>query len=224
MNYQKIHDSIIHRARNRELSKPYERHHVVPKCFGGSNHKDNIVHLTFREHFLVHWLLTKITTGKDKAKMKTALHCLTNKMSVNAKRIISSWQYDLAKKDFSKNIKGENNGMWGKKGPSHPAFGRRGALCAMSRKTGILNHMFGRRGKDAPCFGKTGLQNGASKPVIEITTGKTYESIRIAAKELNLNPVMISRVCKGKALHTKNYLFKYGVSSNEEASACKSAR
>ena len=40
MNYQKIYDSLIERARQRELKNVYfEKHHVIPKCMGGSNIK-----------------------------------------------------------------------------------------------------------------------------------------------------------------------------------------
>lgn len=60
MNYQKIYNQIIERAKNRKLKGYKERHHIIPKCIGGSNKKDNIVELTAREHFVCHHLLTKI--------------------------------------------------------------------------------------------------------------------------------------------------------------------
>lgn len=37
-----------------------ERHHVVPKCLGGSNDISNIVALTPEEHYMAHLLLIKI--------------------------------------------------------------------------------------------------------------------------------------------------------------------
>jgi hypothetical protein len=43
-----------------------EKHHIVPKSLGGDNSKENIVYLTVREHFVAHWLLTRI--------VKTELH------------------------------------------------------------------------------------------------------------------------------------------------------
>ena len=62
MNYQLIHDSIIDRAKNRVLpAGTYtERHHIKPRCMGGSDDKSNLVDLTAKEHFIVHKLLVEI--------------------------------------------------------------------------------------------------------------------------------------------------------------------
>jgi hypothetical protein len=59
MNYTKIYNQLIERAKNRKPERDgyYERHHIIPKCMGGSNDKDNLVKLTYREHFIAHWLL-----------------------------------------------------------------------------------------------------------------------------------------------------------------------
>lgn len=37
----------------------HERHHIIPKSIGGTNDTSNIAILTYREHFIAHWLLTK---------------------------------------------------------------------------------------------------------------------------------------------------------------------
>lgn len=62
MNYQKIHDDIIHRARQRVLcdNTYVEKHHVIPKCEGGLNSGET-VNLTRKEHKIVHLLRYKIT-------------------------------------------------------------------------------------------------------------------------------------------------------------------
>ncbi len=64
MNYQKIYDQIVEKARseNRKKSKIdyYERHHIIPKCLNGSNEKSNLVLLTAKEHFICHKLLAEI--------------------------------------------------------------------------------------------------------------------------------------------------------------------
>jgi hypothetical protein len=64
MNYQKIHDIIIARARseNRQKSRGvyYEAHHIIPKCMGGTGkvhqwrHHPNIILLTIKEHRIIH--------------------------------------------------------------------------------------------------------------------------------------------------------------------------
>jgi hypothetical protein len=60
MDYQRCHDRIIERARNRTLEGYSEEHHVIPKCRGGSNDSANLVRLTPEEHYVVHQLLVKI--------------------------------------------------------------------------------------------------------------------------------------------------------------------
>ena len=75
-----------------------ERHHVIPKSFG--THDSPLVVLTFREHFLAHWLLTKFTTGKEKRKMTFALASM-GRAQRGHQRPITSWQYVRAKKAFA---------------------------------------------------------------------------------------------------------------------------
>lgn len=60
MNYQKHYDLLIERARARVLSGYVEVHHIVPRCIGGSDDKDNLVQLTAEEHYVAHQLLHKI--------------------------------------------------------------------------------------------------------------------------------------------------------------------
>lgn len=66
MDYKKIHDQIIERAKNRILVGYKERHHIIPKCMGGTNELNNLVDLTAREHFLIHKLLCEIYPTNDK--------------------------------------------------------------------------------------------------------------------------------------------------------------
>jgi hypothetical protein len=63
MDYKQIYDRLIDRGRNRVLESYSERHHVVPKCMGGSDDPDNLVKLTPEEHYLAHQLLVKIHPG-----------------------------------------------------------------------------------------------------------------------------------------------------------------
>ena len=60
MDYKKIHDQIIERAMNRNVTEYTENHHIIPKCLGGTNEASNLVKLTAREHFIIHKLLCEI--------------------------------------------------------------------------------------------------------------------------------------------------------------------
>jgi hypothetical protein len=60
VDYEKIYFDII-KKRQQEPPEGYsEKHHIIPRSFGGSDLSSNIVQLTAREHFLCHWLLTKM--------------------------------------------------------------------------------------------------------------------------------------------------------------------
>jgi hypothetical protein len=62
--YTNTYNKIIKRAQqeNRKKSKEsyYELHHIVPRCMGGADDKDNLVLLTAREHYIAHQLLVKM--------------------------------------------------------------------------------------------------------------------------------------------------------------------
>lgn len=60
--YRRIYEKLIYRAQWRIADKEtyWERHHIIPKCLGGSNYVLNIVKLTAEEHYLVHQILVRI--------------------------------------------------------------------------------------------------------------------------------------------------------------------
>jgi len=51
----------VKRGQHRPIIDGYkERHHIIPRCMGGSDEVDNLVDLTPEEHFVAHQLLVKI--------------------------------------------------------------------------------------------------------------------------------------------------------------------
>ena len=125
MNYQKIYDSIINRAKHRILESYAESHHIIPKCMGGINDKSNLVSLTAREHFLAHMLLAKMYGGK----LWHAVHMMSNMKKYTSKKYeIARRQHAELMGEFRKNKKapaevkkkmsetrqGSGNGMFGK--------------------------------------------------------------------------------------------------------------
>lgn len=94
--YSRWYDELIAKARSREPLTGYvEKHHVIPRCMGGDNSKSNLVKLTCREHFLAHWLLTKFTTGQIRHKL---LHAVATMGRSCAGRVVTSWQYERARR------------------------------------------------------------------------------------------------------------------------------
>ena len=64
MNYSKIYDDFISSRMSRAEPSGYcEMHHIVPRSLGGSDHSDNLIKLTGREHFFAHLLLAKVYGG-----------------------------------------------------------------------------------------------------------------------------------------------------------------
>jgi hypothetical protein len=84
--YKVWHDNIIANAQSRVLNCYKEKHHILPRCLGGSNDKSNLVELTAKEHFIVHMLLCKFTKGNAYYKMLYAFKSMCQLINNNHKR------------------------------------------------------------------------------------------------------------------------------------------
>lgn len=104
MDYKKHYQNLISTRKNRVLKEGeyYEKHHILPKCLGGSNDEANLIVLTAREHYLAHWLLLKI--HPNIWKLKHAFYQMSRMNNINA-RVISSIQYERGKRYFSEGCK-----------------------------------------------------------------------------------------------------------------------
>ena len=101
MDYKKIYESIIDRGKNRKLNSYKEKHHIIPKCIGGSNDNTNLVELTAKEHFVCHLLLCEIYPNENTLKSaRWAMTCFKSK-NHNRKYIVSSSQYDRIKNEIA---------------------------------------------------------------------------------------------------------------------------
>jgi ssDNA-binding Zn-finger/Zn-ribbon topoisomerase 1 len=113
--YTRWYNNIILSANNRTLTGYVERHHIIPKCLGGSNEVNNMVMLTAREHFVCHYLLTKMVEGVFKKKMFNALNKMRQSKYTQDRYIINSRQFAYLRKGLSEYNKGSYNYMFGKK-------------------------------------------------------------------------------------------------------------
>ncbi len=110
MNYQLIHDSIINRAKTRVLPKETytERHHIIPRCMGGTDDKSNLVDLTAKEHFIVHKLLVEIHPDIDGLILAYFLFTNgTNKMNHKGNEYykVGAREYDRVKQMWSEKMR-----------------------------------------------------------------------------------------------------------------------
>jgi hypothetical protein len=118
--YKQWYTNITERAKNRVLETYTEQHHVQPRSLGGSDDPDNLVNLTAREHFICHWLLVKMTSGKEHHQMLNALRMMRaekqGQQRYNTKitaRVYASIKQEYARLQ-SKQFTGIGNGMFGK--------------------------------------------------------------------------------------------------------------
>lgn len=107
MNYQKHYDLLIERAKARVLSGYVEVHHVVPRCIGGGDEKNNLVQLTAEEHYVAHQLLHKMYPH-----VKGLLYALIS-MTGNPHGHRSNKVYGWMRKKHSENLSGVSIERWG---------------------------------------------------------------------------------------------------------------
>ena len=102
MNYEKIYNQIVERAKNRVLDCYTESHHIIPRCMGGSDEKENLVNLTAREHFIAHKLLCEIYS--DNEKLFYAHWAMTNQRNRGRNYKVSSREYQRLREEFKKKM------------------------------------------------------------------------------------------------------------------------
>lgn len=73
MNYESHYYKLIEKARTREIYGYTEKHHIVPKCMGGTDDDDNLINLTPEEHYVAHQLLVKIYPTNNKLVYAAAM-------------------------------------------------------------------------------------------------------------------------------------------------------
>lgn len=96
MNYKKIYDDLVAKCVVRGLDKKalegyFEKHHIIPKCMGGTDNKSNFVLFTPREHVIAHRLLWK--ANPDNYSLMWAYTRTVN----SHKGILTSREVELAK-------------------------------------------------------------------------------------------------------------------------------
>lgn len=107
--YTLWYNNITEHAKSRKLDGYTERHHIQPRSLGGSDADDNLVNLTAREHFICHWLLTKMYTGEARGKMINALYLMQGKNQYQ-ERYINSKVYETLRKEYAQYISKLNKG------------------------------------------------------------------------------------------------------------------
>ena len=105
MNYRKHYSLLI--SKYGSHTKPdtvfTERHHILPKSLGGTNHKNNLVYLTAREHLIAHKLLYKIYRNRQ---MALALKRMCEAPKHSNRPNVNGRDYEKARKFLSQSMIG----------------------------------------------------------------------------------------------------------------------
>lgn len=114
MDYHRIYREFIADRKNKPVPIGYtERHHILPKSFGGSDDAENLIDLTADDHFFAHLLLAKAHGGK----MGSALFLLVTAAKENWRnRYRARRAYGLARRiavqGLSENWSGDRNPLF----------------------------------------------------------------------------------------------------------------
>lgn len=100
----------------------HERHHIVPKCMGGTNDEYNLIDLFAREHFEAHKLLA-LENPNDR-KLQLAYICMSFVKNNRERRYqLNEYEYEQARIACSIACSGENNPFYdnhSQSGEHHP--------------------------------------------------------------------------------------------------------
>lgn len=111
----------------------HEKHHILPRCIGGTDDENNLIDLYAREHFIAHMLLAK--ENPDNKKLILAWHMMTNvKTDCQQRYQVTPEEYEKARIAYIQMMTGENN-------PSKSEETRRKKSEAIK---GAKNHNYGK--------------------------------------------------------------------------------
>ena len=117
MNYNKVYNLLIERALTRinNADVYYEKHHIIPRCIGGTDFESNLVALTAREHFIAHLCLIRIYPGNNSLiKAAIMMACFNGSQPRSGNRIYE-WLRKKHRVAMSDSQTGEKNSQFGSK-------------------------------------------------------------------------------------------------------------
>lgn len=216
MNYQKIYNQIINKAKNRELIGYFEKHHIIPKCIGGNNNKDNLVKLTAREHFICHLLLCEIYPSENKLKQALWLMSI-GKQSHTHKIKNNNRLYNRLKLNFQKTMSNNSN-MLGKKHSDKTKQKMSLSQTGKVRNDETKQKMSeAAKGKIKSIEWRQNISNShpTKKPVEQYTIDglklNEYISINEAARQTGYRVADISACCNNKQKTSSGFIWKFKI-------------
>jgi len=166
--YYTYYYNIVNNALSRSnLTGYFEKHHIIPKSLGGGNSKENLVNLTFREHFICHRLLTKITSGINRKKMIYAIWRMST-VANKRKHKITARTYQLLREDLrnlaSEANSGKNNPMYGKTHTKKARMAVSNAQKGNTTRRGVILSKEQKQKQRESMLGKPAWNKGIPRP------------------------------------------------------------
>jgi hypothetical protein len=117
MNYKKIYDAIIENRTINQFVGYTEKHHIIPRSLDGVDDSYNIIALSSREHFVCHFLLSKMYAEYSVEWYKMNHAFMIMKAASTQTRYVNSRLYEYRRRNFSKVMshaqKGDKNSQYG---------------------------------------------------------------------------------------------------------------
>lgn len=174
----------------------HERHHILPKCMGGTDEEDNLIDLFAREHFMAHKLLA--LENRDNDKLVYAWWCMAFMKSHNhLRQELTQDEYEEVKVALSETMKGEGHPFYGK---HHTEEARKKIREAHKGKS----HTKKTRKKISESNGRKIVQFTKTGEFIRV-----WESAKQAQEEIGVFSTSIISCCKGKRKTAGGFKWQY---------------
>lgn len=209
MKYKEFISNII-LSRGRELPSNvyFERHHIIPRCIGGTDEYENLIDLYPNEHFEVHRLLA--IENPDEYKLAFAFHMMSCVKSryTNERYQCTKEEYEAAKLARSiamKNLPPEKSPHYGCLHSDETKY-----KISQSKKNNPVKYW---NGKHLPKEMKDKISKSKQKPVAQYSVDGNficiYESIMDAYSKTSVCMTGISRCCRNLRKTAGGYIWKY---------------
>ena len=212
LSYNEFIDNILQARGRYILDNQYkERHHVIPKCLGGTNEKENLIDLLPEEHYTAHKLLAQ--ENPNNYKLQYAWWNMAQcKGSTKKRPTVTKEEYALAREAKAKFSTGELNPCYGRRhteeekllmsknhkdfsGKNHPRYGKK--LSEETKQKISKSHT----GKTCPW--SAGSNSAVARKVI--CEGVVYDTILACAQQYGVYPANLSGYLNGRAKMPKKW-------------------